>query len=292
MTPGSAHSFANAPAYRATRGAVGVLCVLALALPAAAFIPKAKRVVAEVAKVNAASKRATALRFELSMRMGDGEPLARGELITHPTGLARLELRGARGLVERHLLQGSEHSTARDGELVESPRAFLPPLFLLQADSAAVLDAALSSVGVREGVVGLAPCGENECFMLGRPPGESRGASLEAALAEGLTPGFEDPEELSPALPTASVWVDVESFEIREMSSSSGVRVLLGPTASYDSLRVPRWWVIAEPGKRPVRFEVHTVMPVNAPASVFSRSWLMAPVLPAEGDAPPEAPAP
>jgi len=291
--PGPAYSFANTPAYRAARGAAGVLCVLGLALPAVAFIPKANRIVAEVAKVNAASKRATALRFELSMRMDDdGEPLARGELITHPTGLARLELRGARGLVERHLLQGSEHSTARDGELVESPRAFLPPLFLLQADSAAVLNAVLSSVGVREGVVGLAPCGESECFMLGRPAGESRGASLGAALAEGETPGFGDPEQLSPVVPTASVWVDAESFEIREMNSSSGVRVLLGPTASYDRLRVPRWWVIEEPGKRPVRFEIRTVVPVNAPASVFSRSWLMAPALPAEGDAPPEAPAP
>jgi len=115
----------NAVAHRRAGPAALLLCALSLAVPVSAFVPKADRIVAEVAKTNEASKRATALRFELSMRIGDGEVLAKGELITHPTGLARLELRGA-GIVERHLLQGNEHSTARDGELLENPRAFLP----------------------------------------------------------------------------------------------------------------------------------------------------------------------
>ena len=81
-------------------------------------------------------------------------------------------------------------------------------------------------------------------------------------------------------------------FEIREMSSAAGVRVLLGPTASYDTVRAPSWWVIEEPGKRPVRFEIRRVMSVNAPAAVFSRSWLVAPAGPAEADSDPEEPTP
>lgn len=289
--------FANALAHCPGRAAVGILCVLALALPAAAYLPKANRIVAEVAKTNAASNRATALRFELSMRIGDGETLAKGELITHPTGLARLELRGAQGLVERHLLQGSEHTTARDGKIVESPRAFLPPLFLLQADSSAVLSAALTSLGVREGLVGLAPCSESECFVLGRPPGGGSMVGVESFPAKGGGADFGGPEQLEPSVEedaalAPSVSVDAESFEIREMTSATGVRVVLGPTASYDMVRAPRSWVIEEPGKRPVYFEIRRAMLVNAPAAVFSRSWLMAPVGPAETGEAPVEPAP
>ena len=68
MTPGSAHSFANAPAYRAARGSVGVLCVLVLALPAAAFIPKAKRVVAEVTRINRRTVNRNKIRFTSGSR--------------------------------------------------------------------------------------------------------------------------------------------------------------------------------------------------------------------------------
>jgi hypothetical protein len=287
-----AEGMANAFSNWVVRAAVVLTCALVLALPATAFIPKAKRIVDAVAETNAASKRATALRFELSMRIGDGEPIATGELITHPTGLARLELQGTRGLVERHLLQGSEHTAARDGELVENPRAFLPPLFLLQADSPAILNAALSSLGVREGVVGLAPCGEGDCFVLGESAGASRVAEAGAAARDS----GRDPLELDASTTRApAVWVDAESFEIRGIDSQSGVRVRLGPVASFDKVRAPRWWIIEEPEKRPVRFEIGRVMLVNAPAAVFSKAWLMAPaapVPPSAEDPAPEEPTP
>jgi hypothetical protein len=72
------------------------------------------------------------------------------------------------------------------------------------------------------------------------------------------------------------------------MESRDGVRVILGPYASFERLTVPQWWSIEEPGKRPVRFDVEGVIEVNAPAAAFSRSWLMAPV----SEAPPAADGP
>jgi len=55
---------------------------------------------------------------------------------------------------------------------------------------------------------------------------------------------------------------------------------------SFERLRVPKWWSIEEPGKRPVRFEVEGVIEVNAPAAAFTKTWLMAPVneAPPKGD--------
>ena len=158
-------------AFGSLRAKVAVCAVAAVGLvgPAQGHVPQAERVSKAVAKANVASGRAQALRLELVMRIGDADPIATGELITHPTVLARLELQRPQGLVERHLLQGTEHSASRDGRTVERPHAFLPPLFFLQADSAVSLNAALTAFGIRANLIGLAASGESDCYVIGDP---------------------------------------------------------------------------------------------------------------------------
>ena len=146
--------------------------VTLLAAPVAAVVPSAQKLADTVAESNRAAGRADPLLFEVQLRIGDSGPLATGLLATHPTGLARLELRSTRGFVERHLLQGSEYRASRDGELIGSPRPFLPPVFLLQATSGAALQAALASFGVAAGEVVLGMADEHDCYVFGgRLPG-------------------------------------------------------------------------------------------------------------------------
>jgi hypothetical protein len=196
----------RAPRRRAALGCAWLALALSLASPAKAFIPEADRTMKAIAAANRASGRNQALRLTLTMRVGDREPVARGELISHPTGLARLELRGYSGRHERYLLSGRELMATRDGRVLESPRPLLQPFFLMQPESEATLRAALETYGVISDAIGLAPCGEEDCFVIGDPrlaaplptvlPDEDDLALLDDALA--------DPEaERSSPLPPA-----------------------------------------------------------------------------------------
>jgi len=260
-----------------------------LAGAAVAYVPPADRVLGAAAETNTAAGRAQALQLELVLRLGGGT-VGRGELVTHPQGLARLELRGAGELVERHILQGSEHRASRNGRLLEEPRAFLPPLFLLQADSAVTLRAALRSYGVDVDQVGVAPCGSSDCFVVGDPalaaprPGPHGGAPPEGgeALAregalgsapEDLLLDSREDEREPPR--RARVWLETESLELRRIDLAGGARVRLGPPVAHDSLRFPAWFQVEEPGRRPARFEVRSAVAVTAPPSAFGRDWLL-----------------
>ena len=123
----------------------------------------------EIAKVNRASGRTQALQLKLTMSVGEGGPIAAAELISHPSGLARLEIRGYRGRVDRYLLSGSELLAAKDGRPLERPQPMLQPFFLLQPSTEATLRAALEAFGVQSEWIGLAPCGEQDCFVIGDP---------------------------------------------------------------------------------------------------------------------------
>ncbi len=313
--------------------ASALVAAAVLALPLAgvvtgaaqAFVPSAERIAAAVVETNVASGRTEALRLQLSLKIGDRPTVASGELVSHPTGLARLELRGTGDLVERHLLQGSELTVSRDGKLLEEHRTFLPPLFILQADSAATMRAALESFDVQPDIVGLAECDETDCFVLGDPTREvprpeipspvevePEASELEASaetpdreraddkLADGEAPSAvsqSDVPEAGEPQPDAEpriwpkLWVDVESYEIRGIDFAAGVRVRLGPIAVFDKLRVPAWFLIEEPGKTPARFDVVGASLVNASASAFTSAWLFAPVF-TEGDAAESSPEP
>ncbi len=267
------------------------------ALPALSFIPKAERIANATAKANEAGSRTQALQLDLTLRVADRDPIGTGTLVTHPNGLARLELRDAGERVERHLLLGAEHTASRSGKELRKPRAFLPPLFLLQADSPLTLRQALSDYGLDVEAVALAPCGPRICYLLGDPsrvaPPLPTEEELQALLEQGEPP--EDPaprpsrrvrddsEESPPA-----VWIDALSFEIVKMQSQSGVDVVLGPFVAFDEVRFPESIMIQEPGREPVHLDIHKVTPVNAPAADFRRAWLLEP--PGADESEPAAP--
>ena len=238
------------------RPALALALVLGLlAVPAAAVIPNAQKIADAVAKTNRREGRSGPLLFDVTLRIGDSPPLATGVLATHPTGLARLELRSNQGFVERHLLQGSEYRASRDGQLLRSPRPFLPPLFLLQALSGAALRAALSSFGVSAGEVVLGLADDRDCYVLG--------GRLPRAMA--------GEERRLPSL-----WIDMETYGVVRIDRQDGVRFRFGPPGSFDGIRAPSWIAIEVPGQRPARLDVVRVAPANAPAAAFGIDWLMA----------------
>jgi len=227
----------------------------ALAVPAAAVIPSIQKIADHVARTNRAAGRAEPLLLEVSLRIGDSAPLASGVLATHPTGLARLELHSKQGFVERHLLQGSEYTASRDGELLGSPRPFLPPVFLLQSGSGAALRAALSSFGVSAAEVALGLADDHDCYVLGgRLPRSSRGEERR--------------------LP--SVWVDSDSFDVVRIDRQDGVRFRFGPPGTFEKIQVPSWVSIEAPGQVPVRLDVLRAAKADAPAAAFGTDWLVA----------------
>jgi len=281
----------------ARRASVLAFCLL-IAAAASAVIPQASRVVAAVSKQNEFAGRDQPLRLEVVMRDVNGDPIGRGSLVTHPSGLARLELRGAGDLIERHLLQGTEHLAARNGERLDAPQAFLPPLFLLQMDSLSGLQMGLSGLGADIESIGLATCGESDCYVIGdpgrvppeyEPPAPQRLDEAEAAMVEEflddqayLTSGAErslDSEPEEPLLfegPFASLWVVLMSFDPKRIDLKSGVIVWLGPLGTFGRVQVPSWFRVDEPGRSKAVFDVLKVDPVDIPVAEFSSSWLYA----------------
>ena len=288
------------------RGRVIILSVLAVALPVAAFVPKADRIANATAKANEAAARGQALQLDLTLRVAEREPIGSGKLLTHPTGLARLELRDANDDVERHLLLGSEHSASRNGRTLDQPRAFLPPLFFLQVDSPDTLEQALSSFGLDLEAASLAPCGKALCYVLGdasrvAPPwvvpeepedDEAEGEPGDVAEAEAVAQPAEEPDdavreqlETIPEGPQPTVWVDSKTFEIFRIESRGGVTVDFGLAVDFGEVRFPESISIYEPGRESIRFDILSVLPVSAPAAEFSHAWLLAPA--AGRDVPP-----
>ena len=136
---------------------------------AQAFIPKADRTMRAIAKVNRSSGRSQALQLDLTMRVGDRDPIASGQMISHPSGLARLELRGVNGRLDRYLLSGRELLGAKNGEPLDQPQPLLQPYFFLQPSTETTLRAALQTFDVLSDSIGLATCGEQDCFVIGDP---------------------------------------------------------------------------------------------------------------------------
>jgi hypothetical protein len=283
---------------------VALVAVLALAWPAAGFVPTAERTIKAIAEVNRSSGRGSSIQLDLVMRIGDRGPLAEGELISHPTGLARLELRGYSGRVDRYLLSGSELLGAKDGVPLDRPQPMLQPIFLLQPATETTLRAALSTFGVQSEWIGLAPCGDEDCFVIGdprldaRPPsppeGSRDGATGDGAVVEDPLAGIDDDggsagggavrplsgptldlpgEGLIPRL-----WVSTRDLQVRRIDRRSGVFVIFGPMKHFEKLVVPAWFEIHEPGAQPIRFEVERALSVNAAPKAFSRKWVFAPV--------------
>ncbi len=222
-----------------------------LASAAIAFIPAVERTMQEIAKVNRSSGRTQAIQLKLTMSVGDGGPIASGELISHPSGLARLEIRGYRGRVDRYLLSGAELLGAKDGRPLERPQPMLQPFFLLQPSTETTLRAALETFGVQSEWIGLAPCGEQDCFVIGDP---RLAAPLPAEMLESLDPTAGELDVLDDPLSNRSVDAgpaggpgeegDDPSGETEFADEEGAAGPLSGPTLSLPtSEAIPRLWV-------------------------------------------------
>ena len=236
---------------RAARPVAFLLASLLAGAAWAAF-PSAEKVAGAVAETNAASGRARPLLLEVSLRVAGGGAQARGTLATHPTGLARLELVGPSGFVERHLLLGDEYRASRDGQILASPHPFLPPVFLLQANSGAALSAALSSFGVLSYEMVLGRLGDHDCYVFG-----------------GRLPYAASPD----APPRPSLWVDNRSYDTLRLVSEDGTEYVLGPTRVFESIRLPAWIEIHGEALR-ARLEILEASEASAPAAAFQSDWL------------------
>jgi hypothetical protein len=248
------------PRFRARSDLLWVIALLFVAAaPARAAIPSTEKIADAVAETNRLSGRSVPLLLEVTLRIGGGEPVATGVLATHPTGLARLELKSQRGFVERHLLQGNSYTASRDGRILDSPYPFLPPTFFLQAQSGAAFRAALESYGVNAADVVLGRVGDHDCYVFGgRLP---RGADGE--------------ERMQP-----SVWVDIETYQIVQVDRPGGVRFRFGPMALFDKIQAPSWIEVTTPNQPDARLDIVRVAPATAPAAAFGKDWLTAPANP------------
>lgn len=235
-----------------------VLAAALVAGPAPAVIPSAAKVAEAVARANAAAGRSGPLWLDVQIAIGEGEPAATGVLASHPTGLARLELRHKSGFVERHLLLGDDYRASRDGQLLPQPHPFLPPLFLLQATSGAALQAALASFGVASEAVELGRLEDRDCYVI----------------------GGRAPQGAPDARPLPALWVDAESFELLRLDLRYGVQLRFGPPLAFGEIRMPGFVEIESPGRPLARLEITRVAPASAPAAGFSAGWLTAPATP------------
>jgi hypothetical protein len=249
-----------APRFRSLRNALKVGAALCFGVASAsAAVPNAEKIADAVAETNRLSGRSAPVLLEVTLRIGDGEPVATGVLASHPSGLARLELRSRRGFVERHLLQGNSYTASRNGQLWDPTHPFLPPTFFLQAQSGAEFRAALASYGVASGEVVLGRTADRDCYVFGgRLP---RGAKGEERM-----------------LP--SVWVDMESYQIAQIDRPGGVRFRFGPMTVFEGIQAPSWIEVVTPGQPDARLDVVRVAPASAPAAAFGMDWLTAPASP------------
>jgi hypothetical protein len=181
----------------------------------------------------------------------------------------------------------------------------LQPVFLLQPSTLETLRVALETFGVDSGLIGLAPCGELDCYVLGDPalavpelhPLASEALGLEDEAGEGLEAGDLDglgaeraggrgllevapPSE--PGRPVARLWVDTESLQIQRIDRTSGESMQLGPLVRFERLMIPAWLEIVAPGEPPIRFDVQRAVRVNAAPQAFNPSWLYSPIDPVD----------
>lgn len=263
---------------------LGLVCFGAAPI-ASAYIPKASKIRSAVAGVNQRSARSTGLRLQVALFSGAVDEagaaasdaktlLAKGELATHPSGLARLELRGTQNQIERHLMRGAEYLASRNGVVLSDPRPLLFPAFLLQAGDANSLANLFAALGGVNEEVALGLLDDRDCYVLG---GRSR-----------------DQHDSASPVSRSALWIDKNSFEFVAIDLASGTRYRLGPLASFQGVQFPKWIAIEKPGLPAFRLEVQAVAKSTLATTEFQSSWVKeqpelmpAPVTPA----PPAAPA-
>jgi hypothetical protein len=232
-----------------------------VAASAAAFVPTAGKVVFHVARVNRSEGRAHPLELSVALRGADGETLGRGELLTDPRGLARLEI-AVDGAVERHLVRGGEYLAARDGVRLPAPAPWLPPLFFLQAGAGDVLMSALISLGADPEERVLGRLGEEVFWVVG-------GRDLPP-------PANESAAQVGSAGPKAALWVSRDDFRVARIDRLDGTHYRIGPLRDHGDVKLPEWVRIERPDGPPARLEILSARRGRFDLAVtFGVDWLL-----------------
>lgn len=186
----------------------------------------------------------------------------------------------------------------------EIPRRPPPPVLgleayeqvrLLHAEIAAAQVAGVSLEEWRESVA--AAAAEEADLLEGETPipDTADGAPLLPELpdlvdTDGPVPGSE--AETTPELPSSwpELWVERKSFAIRGIDSAGGVRIRLGPEATFSGVRVPAWIYIQEPGHEAVQLHVLGLSTEIPDPAAFDPAWLFSAAAPSREDSSPVVP--
>ena len=130
-------------------------------------------------------------------------------------------------------------------------------------------------------------------------PDTAEEAGLSSASAESDEPDEPDepaevaPEDASqgPAPAWPELWVERRSFAIRGIDFADGVRIRLGPEATFSGVRVPSWIYIQEPGHEAVQLHVLGVSVEAHDPGAFDPQWLFSASDPPREDSIPLVPA-
>jgi hypothetical protein len=197
------------------RPAAALLLAVAVAVPAAAWIPEPERAWSMLAQSNSQSGRIRPLEFAVALVDASGAVVATGRLLASAARTS-LELRYADAATELHERRGSEYRVTRGGRRVEKAPKLLPPLDLLQVAKGLEVAGALRALGGDPASVDLGMEGRSDCWVLGgRDPGDF---------------------ELNRR---ASIWVDQETQQPVRIDDGSGVRYRLLDLAPKGGVRFP-----------------------------------------------------
>lgn len=256
--------------------------------PAAAFVPEGNRLLKALAENNQHSGRVHSLQFEVALRTapapdapapedgtqaniestppsavpGAGPLVARGTLVSHPSGLARLELRFVDGHVERYLQLGTETLGTRGVEWIDHPLPFLAPLALLQANDPETLRTILRQASIDPSRSTLGHLEGSDAYVLGE-------------RLDRQTPTLRLDEMDSERIPP-SLWLAMDDAAPLRLIRGDGVSFDFGPSRVGKAVTAPAWIELQVSGKSPMRLELRSVAPVDVSAASFQRDWLFA----------------
>ena len=242
---------------RRARARLAVGLALAVGAPALAYVPPAGRILDAIAQANRRDDRTAVLSVPVEVRLAGSDTPLRGELETHPSGFARLELVHPDGARERHLARGGRHGASRDGVVLDGAEPLVPPLFLLQARTRSALTTALLEMGVAVDLAELGHEGRHDCFVIG---------------------GREIPPP-PPGLPgaRAALWADLDTFEVVRVDDRSGLRFRFGPPVPSGATRLPGWAEVQRGGELRAWLGLGEARPASLSVADFGWSWLTGP---------------
>jgi hypothetical protein len=226
---------------------VALLALLGAAA-ALAYVPPADRVARTVADANRVQGRARPLALDVVVRGGEGDALlAKGTLLSDPTGAARLELAHSAGFLERQLRRGTQLEASRDRTPLDDPHPLVPPFWVLQVADGASLQTRIAELGGDPDAVVLGFEGDHDCYVLG---GRIREASF---------------------------WVDQESLAPVRIDLPGGIRYRLGPLRTQAGVQLPAWIALEAPGRPAVTLAIEGVRTGPLPPDAFGAGWLTGP---------------